>query len=273
MRRAENSLLLVLVLPLIAVVTAFLLLPLAQLVLIGASGEQGWSSYILILGNPRYLNSIVTTVALSTSVTAVTLILSTISGVFLIRNSFWGKRFITTLLALPLAFPGVVIGFMVIMLAGRLGIISSITLALFGERIVFAYSLAGLFAGYVYFSIPRTILTIMAAAEKLDVRLEEAARSLGASSWDVVRDVIVPTLKPALVAGGAICFATAMGAIGTVYTLGTRIDVLPLTIYVEFVVQANLIAASALSFVLGLITWSVLTVARAATGSTVAAAG
>jgi putative spermidine/putrescine transport system permease protein len=273
MRRADNLLLLVLVLPLVAIVAAFLLLPLAQLVWVGASGPNGWKSYILILGNPRYQSSVLTTVALSTGVTLVTLVLSTITGVFLIRNSFPGRRFITILLALPLAFPGVVIGFMIIMLAGRLGIISSITYALFGERVAFAYTLSGLFVGYVYFSIPRTILTIMAAAEKLDTRLEEAARSLGAGSWPIIRDVIVPALKPALVAAGAICFSTAMGAIGTVYTLGTKIDVLPLTIYVEFVVQTNLIVASSLSFVLGIITWSVLTVARAATGSAVAAAG
>jgi putative spermidine/putrescine transport system permease protein len=130
-----------------------------------------------------------------------------------------------------------------------------------------------LFLGYVYFSIPRTILTIMAAAEKLDPRLEEAARSLGAPPWRVARDVLLPGLKPALLAGGAICFATSMGAIGTVYTLGTKIDVLPLTIYVTFVVQANLVVAAALSFVLGLITWAVLNMARAAAGGTVAAAG
>lgn len=273
MRRNETTLLVLLVAPLVAVVSAFLLLPLAQLVLIGASGDNGWSNYYLILGNSRYLASIVTTIALSVSVTVVTLILSTISGVFLIRNSFPGKSLIISMLALPLAFPGVVIGFMIIMLAGRLGVISSITMALFGQRFVFAYSISGLFVGYVYFSIPRTILTIMSAAEKLDIRVEEAARSLGANSWHIVRDVIVPALKPALVAGGAICFATAMGAIGTVYTLGTRIDVLPLTIYVEFVEQANLVVAASLSFVLGLITWSVLAVARAATGSTIAAAG
>ncbi len=63
----------------------------------------------------------------------------------------------------------------------------------------------------VYFSIPRVILTIMAAAEKLDPALEEAARSLGASTWRVVRDVILPALRPALIASGAICFATVHG--------------------------------------------------------------
>ena len=43
-----------------------------------------------------------------------------------------------------------------------------------GNRIVFAYSMAGLFLGYVYFSIPRVVLTVMASAEKLDPQLEEA---------------------------------------------------------------------------------------------------
>ena len=47
-----------------------------------------------------------------------------------------------------------------------------------GDKLVFAYSMAGLFMGYVYFSIPRVVLTIMAAAEKLNPAVEEAARSL-----------------------------------------------------------------------------------------------
>jgi putative spermidine/putrescine transport system permease protein len=127
--------------------------------------------------------------------------------------------------------------------------------------------------GYVYFSIPRTILTIMAAAEKIDPRLEEAARSLGASSWQVVRDVLLPSLKPALISAGAVCFATAVGAFGTAFTLAARIDVLPMVIYTEFTLSANIAMAAALSFVLGAITWLVLALARSVAGSTVAAAG
>ena len=180
---------------------------------------------------------------------------------------------LTALLTLPLAFPGVVIGFMVIMLAGRQGLIPDITDALFGERLVFAYSMVGLFVGYLYFSIPRTILTVMAAAEKLDPRIEEAARSLGAGPLRVVRDVIVPALQPALLAAGAICFATAMGAFGTAFTLATKINVLPMVIYTEFTLQANVAMAAALSFVLGAITWAALALARTASGSSVAAAG
>ena len=96
---------------------------------------------------------------------------------------------------------------------------------------MFAYSIYGLFLGYLYFSIPRVILTIMAAVQKLDVGLEEAARSLGASPWAVQRDVVLPALAPAFVASGAIAFATAMGAFGTAFTLATNIDVLPMLIY------------------------------------------
>jgi putative spermidine/putrescine transport system permease protein len=206
-------------------------------------------------------------------VTLVTLAISSVAGLFLERHRFAGRKILIALLTFPLAFPGVVVGFMVIMLAGRQGLIGEITLFLTGNKLVFAYSMAGLFLGYIYFSIPRVILTIMAAAEKLDPALEEAARSLGASPWRVTRDVILPALKPALIASGAIAFATAMGAFGTAFTLATNIDVLPMVIYTEFTLRANIAMAAALSIVLGIITWLVLGIARSMAGSTVSAAG
>ncbi len=172
--------LIALLMPAAIVFVAFFLLPLANLFVIGGTGALGWAAYGAVLTEPRYLSSLVSTVALAGATTIATLIVSGISGVFLTRNRFRGREVLTALLTLPLAFPGVVIGFMVIMLAGRQGLIPDVTDALFGERLVFAYSMAGLFIGYLYFSIPRTILTLMAAAEKLDPALEEAARSLGA---------------------------------------------------------------------------------------------
>jgi putative spermidine/putrescine transport system permease protein len=136
-----------------------------------------------------------------------------------------------------------------------------------------AYSMTGLFLGYLYFSIPRVITTVMAAAEKVDTNLEEAARSLGASPWTVTIDVLIPALKPGLVSSGAICFATSMGAFGTAFTLATDIDVLPIVIYTEFTLSANIAMASALSIFLGIITWGILTLARSAAGQTLAASG
>src|SRR6201987_6174774 len=177
------------------------------------------------------------------------------------------------MLTFPLAFPGVVVGFMIILLAGRQGLLGEVTLHLFGSKQVFAYSPQGLFLGYLYFSIPRVILTIMAAVEKLDPSLEEAARALGAGPWRVLRDVIVPALAPAFIASGAIAFATAMGAFGTAFTLATDVDVLPMLIYTEFTLSANIALAAALSVGLGLVTWAILALARSYGGTNIAPAG
>ncbi len=272
MKHSEYPRLFVLMLPVAIVFSAFFLLPMGRLMLIGGSGENGFSEYLTIFNTPRHFESLVATVTLSAMVTLAALIVSTISGVFLERNRFAGREVLVSMLTFPLAFPGVVIGFLVIMLAGRQGLVNEVSRALTGSKLVFAYSMAGLFTGYLYFSIPRVILTIMAAAEKLDPALEEAARSLGASRWQIIRDVILPALKPALIASGAIAFATAMGAFGTAFTLATNIDVLPMTIYTEFTLNANIATAAALSIVLGIITWVALYVARSIAGASVAAA-
>jgi putative spermidine/putrescine transport system permease protein len=260
-------------LPLAVVTAAFFVLPMIRLVSVGGSGSEGLSAYAAILLNARYRASLIDTVLLAAATTAATLVVATISGLFLQRHRFPGRALLVAFLTLPLAFPGVVVGFLIILLAGRQGLIGDITLHLLGTREVFAYSIEGLFLGYLYFSIPRVILTIMAAAEKLDPSLEEAARSLGAGQWAIHRDIVLPALVPALIASGAIAFATAMGAFGTAFTLATDIDVLPMLIYTEFTLSANIATAAALSVGLGLVTWAILALARNYGGNTVAATG
>ncbi|TBW39462.1 ABC transporter permease subunit [Siculibacillus lacustris] len=272
-RARENVLLLLLITPAIVVFSAFWLLPIARLVALGASGEAGIETYLSVLTNGRYASSLLQTLALSGLVTLTTLAIAVISGLFLVRQDFFGRSALVAVMTLPLAFPGVVIGLMVIMLGGRQGIVGDVSVALFGVKTVFAYNMVGLFVGYVYFSIPRVILTVMAAAEKLDIQLEEAARSLGATPPMVFRDVILPGLQPALISSGAICFATSMGAFGTAFTLNAGASVLPMLIYTEFTLNANIAVAAALSVVLGLITWAVLALARSFAGSGVSAAG
>ena len=260
-------------LPLAFVVLAFFALPMIRLILIGGSGQQGLAAYAAILVEPRYRATLINTVVLAAVTTIVSLVIATIAGLFLQRTRFPGRSVLIAMLTFPLAFPGVVVGFMIILLAGRQGLIGDIGLKLFGEKLVFAYSIEGLFLGYLYFSIPRVILTIMAAVEKLDPSLEEAARALGAGPWAVHRDVILPALGPAFVASGAIAFATAMGAFGTAFTLATNIDVLPMLIYTEFTLSANIAISAALSVGLGLVAWAVLALARSFGGTSVAAAG
>lgn len=271
--RSYKAQLILLSLPFAILFFAFFLLPMMRLFIIGGTGENGFANYFSILTTPRHFESLIATLLLSITVTLTAIIISTFVGLFLVRNRFPGRQILISLLTFPLAFPGVVIGFMVIMLAGRQGLIGQVTKALSGDKIVFAYSMAGLFIGYLYFSIPRVILTLMAIAEKLDPALEEAAKSLGASPWRVLRDIILPALVPGFIASGAICFATAMGAFGTAFTLATRIDVLPMTIYTEFTLNANIAGAASLSIILGLITWIILYISRSLSGSDIAASG
>lgn len=259
--------------PLLILIAAFFLLPMARLVVTGAAGPQGLAGYIAIVTEPRYRATLINTVVLATATTLVSLAVATVAGMFLQRHRFPGRSVLIAMLTFPLAFPGVVVGFMIILLAGRQGLIGDVTRIVSGDKVVFAYSIWGLFLGYLYFSIPRVILTIMAAIQKLDRGLEEAARSLGASPWAVQRDVVLPALKPAFVASGAIAFATAMGAFGTAFTLATNIDVLPMLIYTEFTLGANLATAASLSVSLGVIAWAILALARSMSGGTVAAAG
>jgi putative spermidine/putrescine transport system permease protein len=260
-------------LPLAVVMLAFFVLPMVRLMIVGGSGPQGLAAYAAILTEPRYRATLINTVVLAAATTLVSLVVATIAGLFLQRTRFPGRSVLVAMLTFPLAFPGVVVGFMIILLAGRQGLIGDVTLKLFGDKLVFAYTIQGLFLGYLYFSIPRVILTIMAAVEKLDPSLEEAARALGAGPWAVHRDVILPALGPAFVASGAIAFATAMGAFGTAFTLATNIDVLAMLIYTEFTLSANITIAAALSVGLGLVAWAVLALARSFGGTSVAAAG
>ena len=265
----NRSFVLLCLIPLLIFSIVFLALPLVRLFLASGESEIGWSIYLEILRKPRYLNTLVLTVLVSLATTVAALAVSTIAGMFLSRNQFKGRGILLSIMTLPLAFPGVVIGFLIILLGGRQGLINQIT----PGHVVFAYSVIGLFLGYLYFSIPRVLLTVMAAAEKLDTSLEEAARTMGASSYRVVVDVILPGLMPSLIAAGAIAFATAMGAFGTAFTLATNIDVIPMVIYTEFTLSANIAMVAALSIVLGIVTWALLLIARSISGTTVAAGG
>ncbi|MDU6323541.1 MAG: ABC transporter permease, partial [Bradyrhizobium sp.] len=108
-------------LPLAAVTAAFFLLPMARLLVTGAEGPRGLAEYLAILVEPRYRATLLNTVLLAAATTVATLIIATIAGLFLQRHRFPGRAVLVAILTFPLAFPGVVIGFMIILLAGRQG--------------------------------------------------------------------------------------------------------------------------------------------------------
>ncbi|PLC49678.1 ABC transporter permease [Pollutimonas subterranea] len=248
--------------PAAAFFVAFWLLPVARLIALPAG--QGWATYFLVLTDARYLQSMVNTLVLSLAVTVVTLAVGATVGIYLARRRFPGRQALLSILTAPLAFPGVIIGFFIILLGGRQGWIAQLSSAAGMGRVTFAYGLLGLFLAYLYFSLPRAIASYTAAAGAMDAQLEEAARVLGASRWAITRDVWIPQLAPTTIACGAIVFATAMGAFGTAFTLASKFEVIPITIYNEFTNYANFAVAASLSIALGLVTWLVLFIARVA---------
>jgi putative spermidine/putrescine transport system permease protein len=260
----SQRLLLLCAAPAVAFFAAFWLLPMVWLLALPAG--KGWATYFAVLTNGRYLQSLLQTLGLSLVVTLATLLLGALVGITLARQRFRGRQLLLSLMTLPLSFPGVIVGFFMILLGGRQGLVADVTDALGLGRTTFAYGLTGLFLAYLYFSLPRAIATYTAAASSMDAQLEEAARSLGASRWRVARDVWLPELAPTTLACGAIVFATAMGAFGTAFTLASKFEVLPITIYNEFTNYANFALAASLSITLGLITWLALWGARRLAG-------
>lgn len=246
------------------VVAYFFLYP---VVFLFGSSLGGWTSpslanYAAILEHARYSRSVVNTIALSLAVTVVTMVVALALALFLARARIWGRPLLIALINFPLAFPGVVVGFMIIILFGHTGILASVTQAVLGQKVSFAYTLTGLFVAYLYFSIPRATVTVLASVEGLDRSLEEAARSLGASPAQVAFYVMAPALVPAIMAGSALTFATSMGAFGTAFTIAQQFEVLPMLVYTELTLAFNIGMASALACVLGVITFGMLSLYR-----------
>lgn len=251
-------------LPAVVFFATFWLLPVSILILLPA--EKGWSTYFSVLTDARYAWSLFNTLALSITVTLCTLVLGAAVGLYLARRHFPGDQILLSILTLPLSFPGVIIGFFIILLGGRQGLIADITEWAGMGRVTFAYGVVGLFLAYLYFSLPRAIASYAAAAQSMDPALEEAARSLGASRRHILSDVWIPQLGPTTAACAAIVFATSMGAFGTAFTLASKFEVLPITIYSEFTNYANFALAASLSITLGLFTWFALYLSRRRTG-------
>ena len=98
----------------------------------------------------------------------------------------------------------------------------------------------------------------------MDRRLEDAARTLGAGRWTVLRRVTLPMIRPSLQAGAVLCWARALGEFGATITFAGNLpgstQTMPLAVYVAL--QNNVGGAIALSLVLLLVSLAVLIAMR-----------
>jgi putative spermidine/putrescine transport system permease protein len=206
-------------------------------------------------------------IGLSAAVSAVAILLCLLPARLLARGRFRGRGTARLVLSLPLAFSGVIVGFLAIVMFGRVGFVPSVARVLFGRPFGsgLAYALPGLFLAYLFFEIPRAVLALEAAFARTDPELEAAARSLGAGRVQRFRRVTLPALWPALVGTFATTFSVSLGSYGAALILSRRFSVLPVEAYQEFTAFGNDAGACAMALWLAAISLAVSTAAGART--------
>ena len=180
----------------------------------------------------------------------------------LARGSFRGKTFVRAVVVLPLVMPPVVAGVGLLAAFGRRGLVGAWLFDAFGFQITFTTAAAVLAAWFV--SFPLAVLALEAGLRGLDVRLEDAAATLGGSRWYVLRRITLPLLGPQIAAALVLSWARALGEFGATITfagnLQGRTQTLPLAVFEEL--QSDPEAAFALSLLLIAVAFCVILALR-----------
>ncbi|MFC6286949.1 ABC transporter permease [Nocardioides sp. GCM10027113] len=165
-----------------------------------------------------------------------------------------GRRAVRAALLVPFVLPTVVVGVAFRQLLRESGPLGFLGLDQTPAAIV---------AGMVFFNVAVVIRAVGASWESLDPRPAEAAASLGASPWQVLRTVTLPALRPAIVSAASVVFLFCATAFGIVLTLGgVRYATVETEIYLLTTSVFDLQAAAALSVLQILVVAALLLVAQ-----------
>lgn len=151
----------------------------------------------------------------------------------LARCDFPGKSLFDALVHVPLVVPPVVIGYLLLVLLGRRGLIGGWLYDSFGITVAFSWQGAAVAAAVMAF--PLMVRAIRLSIEAIDRRLEQAARTLGAGPIDVFFSVTLPLTGSGIVVGTILAFARALGEFGATITFVSAIPgettTLPVALY------------------------------------------
>ena len=139
----------------------------------------------------------------------------------LARKQFWGKAILDGLIHLPLVLPPVVTGYMLLLTMGRRGPVGAFLADHFG--IVFSFRCTGAALACAVMGFPLLVRAIRLSIEAADVKLEQAASTLGANPISVFFTVTLPLALPGILAGIVLCFAKALGEFGATITFVSNI--------------------------------------------------
>ncbi|XNM53530.1 molybdate ABC transporter permease subunit [Escherichia coli] len=134
---------------------------------------------------------------------------------------FRAKLLLDSVLHLPPALPPVVVGYLLLVSMGRRGFIGERLYDWFG--ITFAFSWRGAVLAAAVMSFPLMVRAIRLALEGVDVKLEQAARTLGAGRWRVFFTITLPLTLPGIIVGTVLAFARSLGEFGATITFVSNI--------------------------------------------------
>ena len=159
-----------------------------------------WSRIGEILTSETALTALRLSLIVATTAAAISFVLGFPLAWVLVRSTFPGKTLVRAVVILPLVMPPVVAGVGLLAALGRRsGLVGPWLYDWFGIQLTFTTAAAILAATFV--SIPLAVLAVEAGLRGLDERFEDAAATLGASRWYVLRRVTLPLLGPQLAAG------------------------------------------------------------------------
>ncbi|POR03608.1 iron ABC transporter permease [Alkalispirochaeta sphaeroplastigenens] len=218
-----------------------MLVPLGYLVLRTLEADPTHLAELIWRGRSRVLlgNTLQLTGAVVAGTTAIALPLAWL----VTRTDLPGTRMITTAAVLPLAVPGYVMAYALLGLGGQNGLAASLGVPL--QRLS---GLGGAAAALTLYAFPYTFLNLRSAFLSLDPGLEEAARSLGYSPWQVFLRVTLPLITPGLIAGALIVSIYTLGDFGAVALM--RFEVFSFAIYTQYTSAFDRSYAAALALML-----------------------
>ncbi len=208
-----------------AAVLVFLYVPIVVLVVYSFNASRlnvRWTGFTLgwyreVWSNAPLLRAAQNSLIIALLTTVISVILGTTGAWLLFRYRFRGGRAIRTLAAVPMVMPEILMG---------------ISLLVFFASVGMPLGFTTVVIGHVTFSFPFVWLAVQARLQGLDPALEEAALDLGATPWRAFCYVILPGLRPAIVAGGLMAFTLSWDElIVTFFTASAASATLPIRIF------------------------------------------
>ena len=187
------------------------MIPLTAVVV--TASEEGWSGFWDAVTAPQTAAAIRLTVGTALVVTVVNVVMGTLIAWVLVRDQFWGKRALEVLIDIPFALPTIVAGLVLLSLYGPNSPVG----------VDIANKPSAVFVAFLFVTLPFVVRTVQPVLAELDREVEQAARSLGASSFTTFRRVVLPALAPAIFAGASLSFARGVSEYGSLVLLSGNI--------------------------------------------------